>query len=296
MTKITVFAYHTIGVDCLEILYQANLEIGLIVTHLDNHQELIWFKSVRQWALAHHIPVITPSWPFSPATEHLIRASQPDLIFSFYYRHLIPEPILHIAPLGAYNLHGSLLPAFRGRVPINWAIIEGADKTGATLHVMTAKADQGDIIIQQEIPIGPNDTAHMVFERLTTIAPKMLAQILPSLCQGSAPRTAQNLSLGRYYGARKPEDGCIQWSQTAQQIHNLVRAVAPPYPGAFTKIQGKITRVLSTRLESHPDAVAYTEGGDGKPLYILEMEYGGELLTKKQFKQLFPMGIIPEIQ
>lgn len=294
MTKVTVFAYHTIGVDCLEVIHQANLDIGLIITHSDNPQELIWFKSVYQWAMTHHIPVITPTWPFSAATEYLIQSSQPDLIFSFYYRHLIPEPILQIAPLGAYNLHGSLLPAFRGRVPVNWAIIEGMDRTGATLHAMTAKADQGDIIIQEEIPIGPNDTAHTVFERLALISPQMLAKILPALCQGRAPRTPQNLSLGRYYGARKPEDGCIQWSQTAQQIHNLVRAVAPPYPGAFTRIQGQIARILSTRLESHPDAVAYVEGGDGKPLYILEIEYKGQLLTREQFKQLFPKGITPE--
>ena len=295
MTKVTVFAYHTIGVDCLEALHQAGLTIGLIVTHSDNPQELIWFKSVHQWAKNHQIPVITPTWPFNPSTEHLIRSSQPDLIFSFYYRYLIPTSILQIAPLGAYNLHGSLLPAFRGRVPVNWAIIEGMDKTGATLHAMTAKADQGDILIQEEIPIGPNDTAYEVFQRLTLVAPQILIKILPALCQGTAPRTPQNLSLGRYYGARKPEDGRIKWSQTAQQIHNLVRAVAPPYPGAFTKIQGKMTRILSTRLEHHPDSVAHTTGGDGKPLYILKLEYDGQLLTQEQFAQLFPSGVTPEI-
>jgi methionyl-tRNA formyltransferase len=143
-------------------------------------------------------------------------------------------------------MHGSLLPKYRGRVPVNWAIIHGETETGSTVHYMTDKPDNGDIVAQQAVPILPNDTALQVFQKVTVAAEMALNACLPDLLAGRAKAVKQDLSKGGYFGGRKAEDGIIDWSQSAQAIHNLVRAVAPPYPGATTQLMGKSMRILQT--------------------------------------------------
>ena len=246
MSRAVVFAYHNVGVRCLSVLLAQGVDVALVVTHQDNPNETIWFDSVQQLAELHGIPVITPDDPNTPQVIERIRALQPDFIFSFYYRLMLKQALLDIPPRGALNMHGSLLPKYRGRVPVNWAIIHGETETGATLHYMTAKPDNGDIVAQQAVPILPNDTAHEVFQKVTVAAEMALHGVLPSLLAGKAPRIKQDLSMGGYFGGRKPQDGVIDWAQSAQNIHNLVRAVAPPYPGATTTLLGKPMRILQT--------------------------------------------------
>jgi methionyl-tRNA formyltransferase len=171
---------------------------------------------------------------------------QPDFFFSFYYREMLKRELLEIPKHGALNMHGSLLPKYRGRVPVNWAIIHGETETGATLHYMTEKPDNGDIVAQQAVPILPNDTALQVFQKVTVAAEMALNACLPNLLAGRAKALKQDLSKGGYFVGRKAEDGVIDWSQSAQAIHNLVRAVAPPYPGAMTQLMGKPMRILQT--------------------------------------------------
>src|SRR5262249_5467118 len=157
----------------------------------------------------------------------------PDFLFSFYYRHMLKPALLSAARRGALNMHGSLLPKYRGRVPVNWAVIKGETETGATLHYMTEKPDAGDIVDQQAVTILADDTAVDVFNKVTAAAATVLDRSLPALVAGTAVRHPQNLSVGSYYGGRRPEDGRIDWTQSASAVHNLVRGVAPPYPGAF---------------------------------------------------------------
>jgi methionyl-tRNA formyltransferase len=218
----------------------------LVVTHRDNPKETIWFESVQNLAEMHGIPTITPDNPNLPEVVEQISALQPDFYFSFYYREMLKAPLLAIPKRGALNMHGSLLPKYRGRVPVNWAIIRGETETGATLHYMTEKPDNGDIVAQQAVPILPNDTAYEVFQKVTVAAEMALNIVLPALLAGKAIATKQDLSKGAYFGGRKAEDGIIDWSQSAQDIHNLVRAVAPPYPGAMTQVAGKSMRILQT--------------------------------------------------
>lgn len=288
--RVVVFAYHTVGVRCLDVLHQAGLTIALIVTHRDNPAENQWFDSVADWAMSHHIPFITPDDPNEPTLVAQIAACQPDMLFSFYYRQMLGQALLALPPRGAYNLHGSLLPRYRGRVPINWAVICGETETGATLHAMTLKPDQGDIYAQQRVTIGPNDTAHEVFSRVVDAGVMALTQVLPDLLAGCALPTPQNLALGEYCGGRRPEDGCIDWSQTARTIHNLVRGVAPPYPGAFTRYQGEPLLILETRLEATPQAITQATGGDGRPLWITRLSWRGQALNAESFAQAFPHG------
>jgi methionyl-tRNA formyltransferase len=222
------------------------VEVALVVTHRDNPKETIWFASVAELATLHGIPVITPDNPNTPEVVEQIRALQPDFYFSFYYREMLKRELLEIPKLGALNMHGSLLPKYRGRVPVNWAIIKGETETGSTLHYMTEKPDNGDIVAQQAVPILPNDTALEVFQKVTVAAEMALNQCLPDLLAGTAQEIKQDLSKGAYFGGRKAEDGVIDWSQDARSIHNLVRAVAPPYPGATTRLLGKPMRILQT--------------------------------------------------
>jgi methionyl-tRNA formyltransferase len=230
----------------LSVLLAHGVDVKLVVTHRDNPKETIWFESVQRLAELHGIPTITPDNPNIAEVEEQIRALQPDFFFSFYYREMLKAPLLAIPKRGAMNMHGSLLPKYRGRVPVNWAIIRGETETGATLHYMTEKPDNGDIVAQQAVPILPNDTAHEVFQKVTVAAEMALNGVMPALQAGTAPRVKQDLSKGAYFGGRKPEDGVIDWSKSAVEVHNLVRAVAPPYPGATTQVTGKPMRILQT--------------------------------------------------
>ena len=145
MTSAIVFAYHNVGVRCLSVLLAHGVKVPLVVTHTDNPNENIWFDSVATLAREHGIPVITPDDPNLPEIIAQIAALQPDFIFSFYYRNMLKAALLNIPKRGALNMHGSLLPKYRGRVPVNWAIIKGETETGSTLHYMTEKPDNGAI-------------------------------------------------------------------------------------------------------------------------------------------------------
>ena len=244
-----VFAYHDVGVNCLKALLGAGIRIDLVITHEDDPNENVWFGSVAKLCVEKNIPYITPN---ANELEDLIpklRSLAPDYIFSFYYRFMIPVQILACAKIAALNMHGSLLPKYRGRAPVNWAILHGETETGATLHIMEAKPDAGDIVGQAAVKIGPDETATDVFGKVSQAAVSVIHQALPSLMRGIVPRLPNNLQKGSYFGGRKPSDGQIHWNQSAKQVHDLVRAVAPPYPGAFTDYKGVIMIVARTTLK-----------------------------------------------
>ncbi|MBN3725728.1 formyltransferase [Burkholderia sp. Ac-20379] len=247
-SRAVVFAYHNVGVRCLQVLLARGVDVALVVTHEDSPTENIWFGSVASVAREHGIPVLTPADPASTELREAVSAARPDFIFSFYYRHMLPVALLALAPRGAYNMHGSLLPKYRGRVPTNWAVLNGETETGATLHEMAAKPDAGAIVGQTAVPILPDDTAAQVFDKVTVAAEQTLWRVLPALLAGEAPHLPNDLSQGSYFGGRKPEDGRLDWSKPAAEVYNLIRAVAPPYPGAFTDLHGTRFVVARARL------------------------------------------------
>lgn len=284
-----VFAYHDVGVRCLKVLLAGGLNVALVVTHTDNAKENIWFASVASLCREYGIPCITPADPTTPPLFQQIQAIQPDFIFSFYYRHMLPLELLALARHGAYNMHGSLLPKYRGRVPINWAVLHGETETGATLHEMAEKPDAGAIVAQTAVPILPDDTAYEVFGKVVVAAEQTLWRVLPLMLAGHTPKLPNDLSKGSYFGARKPEDGRIDWSQAAQCVHNLVRTVAPPYPGAFEEIAGDKITLTKTRMVPNAlrlalarahgaqdkffeDGYLYARCGDGHYLHILGIQ------------------------
>lgn len=305
MTRAVVFAYHNVGVRCLEVLLAHGVAVPLVITHADNPTENIWFDSVAALAEKHDIPFITPADPNASEVIESVRAARPDFLFSFYYRHMLKPELLALPTRGAYNMHGSLLPHYRGRVPVNWAVLNGETQTGATLHSMVEKPDAGKIVAQSAVPILPNDSAHVVFGKVTVAAEIALDKVLPQLLAGTAPHLEQDLSRGSYYSGRKPEDGRIDWAQPAAKIHNLVRAVAPPYPGAFCDLAGHRLQVFETLIVPPPSSLPasaalffegeklYARCADGQCLKMLACTVDGLPLTASNFTQFFGPGPLP---
>lgn len=248
MTRAVVFAYHNVGARCLRVLLAHGVDVPLVITHQDDPAETRWFERVADVADDLDLTWIAP--PDINASEIVARiaALAPEFLFSFYCRQMLRPPLLALPARGALNMHGSLLPHYRGRAPINWAVLNGERRTGATLHYMADKPDAGDIVVQQAVPILPDDTAREVADKVAVAAELCLDEVLPALLRGTAPRRPNDIAHGSYFGGRTPEDGRIDWRKSAVEIHNLVRAVAPPYPGAFTSIQGVMLRVLRTRV------------------------------------------------
>ena len=269
-----VFAYHDVGVRCLRVLLDAGVRVPLVVTHRDDPAENIWFASVAEVAAEQGLRCVAPMDPNAPEflASALDQAVRPDFLFSFYYRHMLKASWLAAPRLGAFNLHGSLLPQYRGRAPVNWAVIHGERETGATLHVMNEKPDNGAIVDQCAVPILSDDSAREVFDKVVVAAEIVLARSLPRLVDGSARFTPQDLTRGRYFGGRRPEDGRIPDEANARQIHDLVRALAPPYPGAFMQLNGQ--RVVIERTQHAPAPSGATGRGlrllsDGSALWLV---------------------------
>jgi methionyl-tRNA formyltransferase len=246
--RAVVFAYHDVGVGCIKALLDGGIQIELVVTHADDPHENIWFASVAALCQEQGIPCIQPDASGLLDLLPQFKKIAPDYIFSFYYRYMIASDILATARIAALNMHGSLLPKYRGRAPVNWAILHGETETGASLHIMEAKPDAGDIVGQVAVPIDPDEDATAVFSKVSKAAVQVIQTTLPELVQGRVPRTPNVLAKGSYFGGRKPEDGHIHWDQDAKQVHDLIRAVAPPYPGAFTDWQGKRMVIAKSKL------------------------------------------------
>ena len=291
-TTAVVFAYHNVGVRCLRALLDHGVQVPLVLTHEDSPTENIWYDSVAQVCADRGIEAITVDDANHPDVVARIRALAPDFLFSFYYRKMLGAEILGIPKRGALNMHGSLLPKYRGRVPTNWAVINGETETGASLHYMAVKPDAGDLVAQSSVPILGDDTAFEVFQKVVVAAEITLVRALPQLIAGTAPRVPLDLKSGSYFSGRKPEDGRIDWQQSAQQIYNLIRAVAPPYPGAFADVHG--ARVIFNKVRIIDSAVASTPPGsianssdvfgfvcgDGKLMEPLSLTIDGEKLDR----------------
>ncbi len=300
MKKAVVFAYHDMGVTGLNALKRADFDIRAIYTYPDPPKERGWFASVAEWGKENGIDVFMPeNIGKKPDWIEKIRESQPDVIFSFYYRELLTDEILSIAPGQAYNLHGSLLPAYRGRAPINWVIVNGEKETGVTLHHMVTKADAGDVVGQKKVKIDFEDTAHSLFHKLLKAADELLGEVIPMIREGRAPRFRQDLTKGSYFGRRRPEDGKINWNWPGLKIYNLVRAVTEPFPGAFSLLPDGHKLIIwkiwpegdsrggeiSGLVQREKDRI-FVNSSDGR-LRLLDVEVAGQRMTGEAIAQYF---------
>lgn len=290
MMKAIVFAYHDIGCAGLKALTEAGYDVQAVFTHTDDPGENNFFSSVARLGAELDLPVYAPEDVNHPLWVDRIRELQPDVIFSFYYRHMLSDEILSLAPLGGFNLHGSLLPRYRGRAPVNWALVNGETETGATLHKMVKRPDAGDIVGQQKVAIADNDTALTLHKKVLEAAQAVLKEQLPKLKNGTATFTRQDESQASYFGRRTPADGEILWHKSAKEINNLVRAVTEPYSGAFSYLgQRKLivwrSRVLDTQHDKQPGTVLSTA-----PLVIACGEGALEIVAGQNESGLYVQG------
>jgi len=234
--KTVVFAYHDIGCAGIQALLDSGYDIAAVFTHADDPKENAFYGSVAQLCARKGIPVHAPEDVNHPLWIERIAKLNPDYVFSFYYRNLLGESLLSTAKHGAFNLHGSLLPRYRGRAPANWVLVNGETETGVTLHRMVKRADAGAIVAQQSVAIERSDTALSLHGKLRIAATDLLRDTLPAMLQGKTSETPQDESKASVYGRRTPADGKLLWSKPAEQLFNLVRAVTQPYPGAFCAV------------------------------------------------------------
>ncbi|WP_108649006.1 bifunctional UDP-4-amino-4-deoxy-L-arabinose formyltransferase/UDP-glucuronic acid oxidase ArnA [Dongshaea marina] len=278
--KAVVFAYHDIGCSGIRQLLNAGFEIEAVFTHTDSPNEQRFFASVAEVCAEHDLPVFAPHEINHPLWIERIRAMEPDFIFSFYYRDMLSQALLDCAKQGAYNLHGSLLPKYRGRAPVNWALVHGEQETGVTLHQMTTRPDQGDIVAQQSVTIAERDTALTLHGKINQAANMLLETVLPRLRDGSATHTPQDDSQASYFGRRTAADGELHWQKSARELYNLTRAVTQPYPGAFSFVgDRKLTiwdaSIIDQKSSEAPGTIISTEPlqiacGEG----VLQVEAG----------------------
>ncbi len=249
-----VCAYGEVGHEALAELLCLGADVALVVTHEDSPGEKVWFSSVAERAARAGIPVITPDDVNSDAAVDAIAAVRPDFLFSFYYRQMMKRRVLALPSRGALNLHGSLLPRYRGRAPVNWVLVNGESETGVTLHEMDEKPDHGAIVGQRRVAIARDDTALSLTRRLAAAGRELLRDVYPRLIAGTAPRIEQDHTGSSYFGGRKPADGQIDWARPAGAIRNLVRAVTDPWPGAFTHLDGRKLLVWAAETTASPAA------------------------------------------
>ncbi|PBI78533.1 bifunctional UDP-glucuronic acid oxidase/UDP-4-amino-4-deoxy-L-arabinose formyltransferase [Rahnella victoriana] len=288
--KAIVFAYHDIGCVGLQALVDAGYDVQAVFTHTDAPNENQFFSSVARQGAELNLPVYAPEDVNHPLWIDRIRALQPDVIFSFYYRNMLSEEILSLAPQGGFNLHGSLLPRYRGRAPVNWALLRGETETGVTLHKMVKRPDAGDIVGQRKVTIAPDDTALTLHAKVRDAAKALLSDVLPEMKAGAFTLTPQDETQATYFGRRTAADGEIHWHKPATDINNLIRAVTEPYPGAFSFLgQRKLTiwraRPLATQHDKQPGTVLSSD-----PLTIACGEGALEILAGQSENGLYVQG------
>ena len=243
MATAIVCAYSPVGREALAGLVEAGIEVLVLYTYAQGPDEG-WFTPPATLAAELGIPVVMEPRFNEDHVYQACRALRPDFLFSFYFREMIQARFLDLPRQGAYNLHGSLLPHYRGRAPINWVLLKGEARTGVTLHAMTPKPDDGDILGQASLPIAWDETALSLTLRSAEASRELVRAVVPDLVAGRGHRISQkSLGPSSYFGGRKPEDGELALAGPAQDGFNLIRAVADPWPNAFVRTGAGLVKV-----------------------------------------------------
>lgn len=248
------------AVPCLEILIKNGYEVVGVVTQPDKpvgrKQSGLQAPPVKLYALEHGVPVILqPQKVKTQEFADAIAALAPDLIVTVAYGRIITKAVLDIPPLGCINVHGSLLPRYRGAAPMQWAIINGEKVTGITTMFMDEGMDTGDMLLKREVPITPDMTYAELYEKLKALGAETLLETLKELEAGTLKRTPQDHAEATTVPMIRKEMGLIDWHKSAAEIHNLVRGTVP-WPGAFTYYRGGRLKIWKTKLPSNDDLFA----------------------------------------
>jgi len=242
-------SFDTIGRDCLVAADGAGAEIvGIVTLPGPVYPDRSGQCSFAEPAAALGARLIEAADVNAPETVAAIAALEPELLFVVGWSQLLREPVLALAPAGAFGMHPTLLPRHRGRAPIPWAILSGLATTGVTLfEIPDARADSGAIVGQVEVAIAPDETAATLFERLAEAHLDLIRLLVPQILSGTAPRLPQDERRASSWPKRMPADGIIDWDTRAPYLYDWVRAQTRPYPGAFTYLGDSKVVVWSAR-------------------------------------------------
>ncbi len=246
--RVVFLGNHTVGVRTLQALSEGAKVVG-VVAHPHDPEDGLHYESVSEFAKENDWNLIRGNGKSSDV-HRFIEEAKPDLLWITDFRYLIPGDMIALAPLGAVNLHPSLLPAYRGRASINWAILNGERRLGLTAHFVDKGMDTGDIIDQLSYEIRDDQDVGDCLNILYPLYGGVTQKVLAYFESGRVPRLPQDHSRATSFPRRRPEDGLIDWTQTARSIFNLVRAVAFPYPGAFTMLRGQCVTVWKASIAS----------------------------------------------
>ena len=248
--RIVFMGTPSFAVASLKALLDAKMNVVGVVTAPDKpagRGMQLQQSAVKQFALEHQLPIAQPEKLKSPEFFAQIQAWQPDIQIVVAFR-MLPESIWSFPPMGTLNVHGSLLPKYRGAAPINWAIINGEKETGVTTFRLQHAIDTGDVLLQERIPITPEMTAGELHDTMMEVGAQTLVKTLDGLIAGSIQSKPQEESLASLHAPKIFTKDCqIDWKQPVAQIHNLIRGLAP-FPGALTKVDGKIVKLFSTSI------------------------------------------------
>ena len=228
------------------ISVQANIA-GILCLVEDAHEEAFHPK-ISAIAKEHAIPLFYSTEAKPSEYAAILQKINPDIAFAIGWRYLISKAAYSIPPKGTLILHDSLLPKYRGFAPMNWAIINGEQKTGVTLFYIADGVDAGPIVDQLSTDIHLQDTAKSVDEKVIALYEEIIVKNLPALQAGTAKHTPQDDAKATYTCKRTPEDGEIHWQNSAVQIYNLIRGLSHPFPGAYTKLNGKKLLIWQAEL------------------------------------------------
>lgn len=232
--RVVFLGNHNVGIKALEAISETE-EIAGVIAHPLDPEDGIRYQSVYDFAFQNGWNAIRSTGK-DPELERFIRDAKPDLLLIADYRYLLSKSILHLAPFGVVNLHPSLLPKYRGRAPVNWAILNGEANLGLTAHFVDDGMDTGDIIEQVTFELKEEQDVGDALQILYPLYYQLTKKVLEYFKSGHVPRKPQDHSQATVFPRRRPEDGRIRWDQSLNAIRNLVRAVSFPYPGAFTTL------------------------------------------------------------
>ena len=288
--RIVFMGTPTFAVASLSALLDAKMNVVGVVTAPDKpggRGMQLQQSAVKQFALAHDLPLLQPEKLKAPEFFEALSAWKPDLQVVVAFR-MLPEKIWSFPPMGTLNVHGSLLPQYRGAAPINWAIINGEKETGVTTFQLQHAIDTGDILLQDRIAISEDMTAGALHDTMMKVGKKIMVKTLHGLIERTIQSLPQSTVLEESQIKHAPKiftkDCEINWELPVQDIHNHVRGLAP-FPGAITKVEGKIVKLYHTRIEmATPNEAPGSFITDGKSLAKFACKDGYLLLNDIQWE------------
>lgn len=259
------------AVPSLKMLINEGYEIAAVVTQPDKPKgrgNKLTAPPVKEEAVKHGIKVLQPVKIKTPEFVSELKSIQPDLLVTVAYGKILSKELLDVPRLGCINVHGSLLPKYRGAAPIQWAVINGEETTGITTMYTDVGMDTGDMLLKKELDIPGDMTAGELHDKMAEMGADVLKETLQQLKDGTLKRIPQPEAEATYASMIQKETGCIDWSRTAIEIHNLVRGTNP-WPGAYTLYKGEKMKVWRTRIA---DVCGF---GELKPGTIAAVEKDG---------------------